>query len=346
MIRVLLVFFLFIQSLPLIAKNQLNYSPLLAKTIVNKKLLQDEDFFLIDVGASRGIASYFTVFAPYLQGVGFDPLVLECTRLNSINPYPKFKYVPSFIVAEDENIDNCSSRYSPNSRSSSTYYRKIYNINYRQISHNAGQEIILTNERTSLDRYCSENGVESVDFIKVDTDGHDFGVLKGGENLLNHESLLGLFVESQFHGDANPYSNTFRNIDYLLVKKGFRLYDLTTWSYSRSSLPTMFTYKKTGHTNSGQLVWGDALYLRDLVEMKQQGKQIPTTQILKMICIQEIYGLYDCAAELLLTFREQLSPYINVDHSLNLLAKEVGLYKSYKEHMDQFRTNPKAFFPK
>lgn len=107
---------------------------------------------------------------------------------------------------------------------------------------------------------------------------------------MGHPRLLGLLVESQFHGDANPHSNTFRNIDYLLVKKGFRLFDLTTWSYSRRSLPTMFTYKKAGHTNSGQLLWRDTLYLRDLVEIKKEGKQIPTPQILKTFVSRRFMG--------------------------------------------------------
>ena len=107
-----------------------------------------------------------------------------------------------------------------------------------------------------------------------------------------------------------------------------------------------YNYKQTGHTNKGQLIWGDALYLKDLVEMKNMGQEIPTSQIIKMICIQEIYGLFDCAAELLVTFRDQLSHVINVDHCLNLLAREMGPYKTYKEHMRQFETNPRAFFPK
>lgn len=93
-------------------------------------------------------------------------------------------------------------------------------------------------------------------------------------------------------------------------------------------------------------MWGDALYLKDLVEVKATGQEIPTPQIIKMICIQEIYGLYDCAAELLITFRDQLSHTANVDHCLNLLAREMGPYKTYQEHMHQFKTNPQAFFPK
>ena len=123
--KTLIFFLLLIQSLPLLAQNQVNYSPLVTKAIVKQKLLGDENFFLIDVGASRGIAKYWDVFGPYIQGVGFDPLVMECSRLNSINPYPNFKYIPCYIIAEQESVDNFkNTRRHPNSRSSSTYTEK------------------------------------------------------------------------------------------------------------------------------------------------------------------------------------------------------------------------------
>jgi len=342
--RFLISFLCLLQSLPLCATNKINYSPKVAEIVVKQNLLGDQSFFLIDVGASRGIAKYWKAFGRYVKGVGFDPLVMECKRLNSINPYPEFKYIPAYIVAEKEEIDQYENRQRTPVWSFEEYW-KIYNINHT-LSFNAGQELVFSNERISLDRFCFEHDVKDVDFIKVDTDGFDFGVLKGAGSLLDNDGTLGLLVESQFQGDADPNSNTFRNIDYLLVKKGFRLFNLTIWPQSRSSLPATFNYKAAGHTVSGQLKWGDALYLRDLIEMQAKGKKISTDKVLKMICLQEIHGLYDCAAELFLAFRDQLSSVINVDHCLDLLTRESGPYKTYKEHMHQFKTNPKAFFPK
>src|ERR1700730_10438407 len=86
----------------LYADNQINYHPLLTHYVVQKELLKDADFFLLDVGASCGIAKHWNAFENYLSGFGFDPLIKECERLNSINTNSKFIYFPYYIVSENK----------------------------------------------------------------------------------------------------------------------------------------------------------------------------------------------------------------------------------------------------
>jgi FkbM family methyltransferase len=45
---------------------------------------------------------------------------------------------------------------------------------------------------TTIDSYCAENGIEHVNFMKVDVDGHDFNVVQGARHVLttNHPILL------------------------------------------------------------------------------------------------------------------------------------------------------------
>jgi len=84
------------------------------------------------------------------------------------------------------------------------------------------------------------------------------------------------------------------------------------------------------------------LYFRDFTTLKEK---ISNIEILKIACVQELFNLPDCAAELLIMFKKQLSPIIDVDHCLNLLARDMNLYESYEEHMQQFKTNTKSFYP-
>lgn len=332
----------------LYAENQINYNPLMTQYLMQNGALGKEPFFLFDVGASEGVASYWKCFGKNLSGVGFEPLIHECKRLNAINQFPGFVYECSYIVSEIAEIDQYKGQICNHhsTRSSATSYLKIFNIDYVKQHFNKGVECIYSENRISIDRYCLENEITNVDFIKVDTDGADYAVLRGAEKLLQNGNVLGLYVESQFHGEAHPYANTFRNIDHFLVKNGFSLFDLSTWRYTKAQLPGKFLYKLPAQTVTGQISWGDALYLKDFIYMKNQGQQIPSEQIIKMACVQEIFGLPDCAAELLVTFREQLSQIINVDKCLNLLTSDMALYSNYKNHMNSFNTNPEAFYPK
>jgi len=336
-----------VMMMALYAENPINERPQMIQYLMTHQVLGEEKFFLFDVGASEGIASYWSVFGKHLSAIGFDPLVNECERLNRINRLPDVLYVPTYIVSEIPEMDHYQGRICGSlfSRSSAVYYLNSFNIDYVKQHFNMGAECVYSENKISLDRYCLENDIKNVDFIKVDTDGADYAVLRGADRLLQEGNVLGLYVESQFHGEVHPYANTFRNIDRFLAKKGFMLFDLSTWRYTKAQLPGTFSYQIPAQTVTGQISWGDALYLKDFVFMKSQGEEIPTVQLIKMACLQEIFGLPDCAAELLATFREQLSELIDVDQCLNALARDMALYPNYKIHMSRFRTHREAFFP-
>lgn len=341
-------FFLFVVTHGvLLAGNQINYNPRLTQYVVEKKLIEKEGFCLIDVGASQGVEQYWNAFGPYLKGYGFDPLVNECNRLNKKNQFPSFCYKASYIVSDDKSIDSfqddiCSSWYA---RSSANSMQKNQEINYTKEVFNKGAELVFTNNKTSLDAFCKESNIPNVDFIKIDTDGFDYGVLKGAENLLRGQTTLGVIIETNFNGSVNPHANCFRNVDLFLVNTGFRLFDLSVNRYTKKDLPGKFEYKIPAQTETGQACWGDVLYLRDFVEMQKEQKKIPTTQLLKMACLMEIFGLPDCAAELLNAFKSQLSETINVEHCLDLLAQDMNLFKSYQQHLQEFKNNPTSFYP-
>jgi FkbM family methyltransferase len=53
---------------------------------------------------------------------------------------------------------------------------------------------------TTLDDYCGERGIEKIDFLKIDAEGHDFAILRGARRLLSE----GRITVTQFeYGGAN-----------------------------------------------------------------------------------------------------------------------------------------------
>jgi hypothetical protein len=64
----------------------------------------------------------------------------------------------------------------------------------------------IHNDRTTIDEFCSEHDVRSVDFIKVDTDGYDYYVLQGARRT-DLEELTGVAVR-RIHGDKGLAATT------------------------------------------------------------------------------------------------------------------------------------------
>ena len=159
-----------------------------------------------------------------------------------------------------------------------------------------------SSRRITLDAYLSSVLPVSPDFLKIDTDGNDYAVLLGAAKTIQ-DGLLGISIECQFHGAVHAFANSFSNIDGYLRERGFSMFDLTLYRYSRSALPAPFlTRTRSDDQRSAQL--GKALYFRDLAEPSYErmfGIAPTRERLLKLCCLFALYQLDDCAAEVLVT---------------------------------------------
>lgn len=132
------------------------------------------------------------------------------------------------------------------------------------------------------------------DFIKLDVEGAELDILRGA----NLSETFGILTEVRFHKEINGCP-TFSDIDRFLTSKGFMLYKLWTGSQSRKDKPyptTPFLYEGEafyGATDGGQVMDGDALYLRDPMRLK-----LDHQQLIKILCMLEVWDLMDCAEEI------------------------------------------------
>ncbi|MGH9645215.1 MAG: FkbM family methyltransferase, partial [Bryobacteraceae bacterium] len=221
-------------------------------------------------------------------------------------------------------------------------------MNYVKEVFNAGAEIRLTDRHISLDDYAVQSGTRNVDFVKIDTDGHDIEVILGAKEMLRSQGVLGISVESQMHGAAHPYSNTLANIDRLLREWGFTLFDLDLWRYSRRSLPDKFYYQIPAQTMTGQIQWGEAVYFRDLARPdyeQMHGFAAEIGKTVKLACLFELFGFPDCSAQILVQLQEQTG-----DRFFSTLLDELvknyrGSRLPYAKFLEHFDADPKSFFP-
>jgi hypothetical protein len=312
---------------------------------------------IFDVGCScNGLGSEWNAFGSSLGGVGFDALEPEIERLRSIETRPNVVYESAFVglnaeqrAARDlyEKTLDSRQRHSPNffARSSAFRAARLAAYDYQKELYNAGAALCFTDRYLSLDDYSIEY-TNDVDLLKSDTDGSDIQVLFGADKILR-SSILAVHIECVFHGAMSRYANTFANIDMFLREIGFSIYSIQPFGYTREELPGPFYYDLLAQTKNGPLVWADAVFLRDMADFEYEdiyGFAVTPERVLKLACFMGIFGLPDCAAELIIKRADRLSLAQDV-----LLDRPVPNYLghglSYREYINRFMADPKALFP-
>lgn len=335
--------------------SSIEYNPQVLKDILSNNFLKNDPFVLFDIGASQGIDEHWKIYSPFLNSYGFDPLVKEMNRLNKIESNPHIKYFDAFIVNSKKNLKkkNYNKKgWAPDSyrRSSAIRASEIVKKSYKLNFNNNDPEMIMSDNHYSIDEYLKNHKeIQNVDFIKIDTDGFDIDVINGSVKTFKDKNVLGLFVECQFQGPLSNHANSFFNIDRELRNHGFSLFDLETYRYSKSVLPDTFYYDIFAQTKSGQILAGDALYIRDFMakDYIMQFGDLSLIKKIKLITIFELYGLFDCAAEIIIHLQKNKS--INdtlARRWLDMLThKNNTTYSDYNSLISAFNKNPSNFFP-
>jgi len=323
-----------------------NSEPRLTRRLVSDGRVNS--FALADVGASGGIPRRWHAFGDALRATGFDPLIREVARLNSAEPNPKVRYVPALVGYRGykqlfpDSDRNTKPNDSPWFRTSTARAQQVTGRSFSETYDLTGNFERVT-ELIELDEYFSD---ASVDFLKTDTDGFDIAVLLGARQLLSRSPVLAVQPEVMFQGILNDAANTFSNVDRLLRLSGFTLFDMAASRYSRGVLPKQFRYRQCTDTVAGQIVMADLLYVRDAAAPRYEATwnvSFSAEHFLKLACIHELYGLDDCAAEILVTFRERIP--FDVEPYLDLITPELGGKRvSYREYYEAFERDVTAFY--
>lgn len=326
---------------------QKQYQSTFVRRAIKQGWLNDREVSLLDVGASGGIDPFWNQFRPHLRATGFDPLVSEVDRLNTVEGDPKIQYVSAW-VGDGTRRDPPGGK-TLHSFTSAQRAADLKRMSYTQTYFNSGQELVFTDRLMTVDEFVGEGDLSSFDTLKIDTDGFDYFVLQGAKRLLNEGQLLLVECECQLHEHVGVRWPVFADIDRTMRDAGYRLIDFDPWHYTRGTLPGQFYYDIPAQTVGGQIGFCDALYALDLsVDGTALARlsQSPD-KLLKAVLLQAAYGYPDLAASTLIAIREAglVPPGIDVDGALDWLVPNNPFgAKTYRSYIETFEQDPDQFF--
>lgn len=192
----------------------------------NKYLSLPQDGIIFDVGANSGIMSLqFAELVPAGKVYSFEPTFYAFSKLKrniELNPG-----LAKRIVAVQSFVSSSTSE-KPDIKAYASWKvgGKVEGIRHRV--HGGVEKSAEGTAAVSLDDFCERERIERLDFIKIDTDGHELEVLKGGKKVIDKFNPpiifeLGIYAMNERGIDFSDYLEFFDSLTYSLFNsKNFR----------------------------------------------------------------------------------------------------------------------------
>jgi FkbM family methyltransferase len=241
----------------------------------------DDKLRLLDIGARHGLQPPFDQWESHLRPVLFEPELREYERL-------KTRYDDVFNTALSD-ADGPRRLFVAAGPGKSSLYQPNLPL-LEQFPNPERFRIVDTQqvETTTLDILYQSGRLSQADAMKIDVQGAELDILRGGRQLIADE-LLSLQIEVCF---AELYVGhaRFADIDAFVESiGGMHIHDLSKehWRYARGV-----------HLDAkGRLIFGDALYFSDIDRIMAMREREP--KVLKAAFLATIYGFPDFALHLL-----------------------------------------------
>ena len=269
------------------------------------KLLNNNHLVIVDVGASGGIDPRWSKTTEFYKGILFepDPREFDALKKNSDNNLIVINSALSDSNKEIE-LHLCKKQ-----EVSSVYPPNFNFLNKFADSERFNVEKIIHLNADTLDNQLKKEGIDEVDFIKIDTQGYELSILKGCSSCL--ENVVGLEVEVEFE-PVYIGQPLFSEVDNYVKENGFILVDLKRYYWKRKN------NKNTGN-RKGQIIFGDALYFKS-PEQILSSSNISQEKIIRTIYVYLAYGYVDLSQVLLNNSKNELEERVYI-LLLSLLKK-------------------------
>ena len=279
--------------------------------------LQRQKLSLLDIGARGGIGQpWDSIKGSDLNVILVEPDPIEAELLmqkhqGDVLPYALWSEETK-LTLNINNSPGTSSVLEPNMP-----FLKQFDESQR---FEAKSKILISTK--TIDGLFINSKLTDVDFMKIDIQGAELNVLKGGVNYLKN-NLVGLESEVEF---STIYQNQplFSELEIFVRQElGLELWDIrkTYWKYSQ---------KRYKNPIKGRLIFGDALFLRPLSNLDDwllgMDKEKAKTKLNMLIATSLTYGYLDYAYAILNA--EFINKYMNDEDKENFRVNIDKLHRS------------------
>ncbi len=269
-----------------------------------------ERFIILDGGAREALADprWQSLEPRRVRLYGFEPDEKEVAELNRIAAERglDYRYFAAGLWSKPGNL----TFYENKSPGGGAFYEQNTGLTDRWKFANSEQKFLsmdifyptarATWKVTSLEAWAAENGIDDLDFMKLNVQGSELEILKGSGPLL--DATIGLMVEVSF---VESYKDRpfFADIDAFLRQHRFSFFDLIGHHYmGRARSPITARHAPGLYPLWGQLIEGHGIYFKDPIELEARGmptEQFSVAKLLKLAAFAEMFGQNEYAFELL-----------------------------------------------
>lgn len=203
--------------------KNISFDKILLKILPNKPII-------LDVGANEGqsINKYLNLFSnPTIHA--FEPLEEQFDNLKIKYGLKRNIYLNNCAVGES----NYKKSFNKAKKSSTSSFNNFnYNSNWiknRSIEQNVDVEnffeVVKDVSITSIDNYCKKNELNSIDLLKIDTQGFEDKVLEGSKEMIKKNAIKIIICEIMFDNAYDKYFS-FSDIEKYVIPNNFRMVGL------------------------------------------------------------------------------------------------------------------------
>ena len=256
---------------------------------------------ILDVGGSEGLQNRWKVFEKHILAIFVEPDKRSYLELQKKG----FKVITKALWSRETqknfyltNKFQTSSLYIPNKR-----YLNLFPESTR---YDIKETLLL--DVTTIDNQI--NSSNQPHFIKLDIQGAELEVLKGGKNTLRN--VMGLEVEINFK-EIYEKIPLYNDVEKFLKDEGFILNDFIS----------LFRWERHNHNNFGEIVHGDMLFLRTPESIIEKSKNLkdPIPMFENYIKILFIYNKVDLIIKLSEYLSEENKKTLNLNSTILFLEK-------------------------
>ena len=283
------------------------------------------EFRILDVGAALGLSPRWNQLGDLLNVIGFDAIQEAIAPLEA-RKRPGDKYFSMALGNEDGQREF----FIPAEKTAGSIYApSVSRYDVAESTYRGSETRTVPIRR--LDSLFAAGEIGPVDFIKLDCEGFEPEVLKGAGRYLAACDLVGADLETNFNvSPVLPQTHFWGSYEPLL-QRGLLVHDLRFNRVALASYIDRVKRKRFGWRQINSVhrpATVNILLARSLLaEERKPGIDL----IIKQIIVFELYGLIDCAYDLLIGFADILTSRLDVKQAADLLVPPTMLARVFGE---------------